>query len=116
MRIPFISIATLKIDALAISIDATITGMERVTVNGVEVSKKRSFLGTEHRFQTRSGEVVNKYSLKTGYGLYGLTMNLSRNNDPILTMPKNGSTMWAVALILLALILLLTYLLLTTFL
>jgi len=116
MKNLFLSIATLKTDGLTISIDASLTGMERITVNGVEVSKKRSFFGTEHRFQTRSGEVVNKYILKTGYGLYGFTMNLSRNNDPILIMPKNRPTMWAVAAVLVAVILILTYLLLTTFL
>lgn len=115
MKNPFILIASLKIDGLTISIDATLTGMERITVNGVEVSKKRSFLGTAHRFQTRSGEVVTKYTLTTGYGLYGFTMNLSRNNDPILTMPKNGRKMWTIALIVTALILVMSYLLLTTF-
>lgn len=65
-------------------------GKERIIVNGVEVSSKKSMTGTEHNFTvTESGETA-QYNLITGLNFNGVSVSLYRNGQPVIESPTRG--------------------------
>ena len=65
-------------------------GYESIFVNGKLVSKKFSFFGVDHKFEVEEDGEWVAYVLTTGFGMEGITADLSRNGIPLLKKGKTG--------------------------
>jgi len=74
------------LDGNQIELHNSLFGMESVRCNGKTMSRKFSFLGTEHTFT----EGDHTYKIRTTTGLMGLYMDLYRDQQAIIETNKNG--------------------------
>ncbi|MEZ4984018.1 MAG: hypothetical protein R2795_03095 [Saprospiraceae bacterium] len=59
-------------------------GVETITYNGVEVSRKFSCWGATQRFFIDEEDEKVEYVVKVGFGIWGITANIWRNQVPLL--------------------------------
>ncbi len=81
---------TVYLDENKIEFFNAFLGKETIKVNNEIVSEKRSISGTEHNFviNEKGNEVPCK--LTTGVSMYGVVINLYKNDKPVVEMPKKN--------------------------
>lgn len=85
---------TIYLDENKIELFNSLLGNEMVKVNGEQVSYKFSIWGAKHRFKIiENGQEID-CELITGTGLFGLAIDLYKDEQPIIKSQKFGCLVW----------------------
>ncbi len=82
---------TIHLENNKIELFNSILGKETIKVNDVIVSGKRSVFGTVHSFKIQENGIDVECRLATGFGLYGVVIDLYKDGKPIIESPKSNT-------------------------
>lgn len=82
--------ATFYFEDNKIEVFNSLLGKETLKVNGKVVSSKYSIFGGEHSFVLKNGEEERECKIKFGTGVYGMVLDISIEDQPIILSEKGG--------------------------
>ncbi len=87
---------TIYLDADVIDLSYTFWGVETISINNQKVSSKWSIFGTIHEFEYGN----NRFYLKTGFGIFGIAIDLNKNSLPVIQSNREGGILIIIAFVL----------------